>query len=261
MVRCRQRSLHHRLVCVALCWAVSRRVAGITALTTARWQPSRHFPLRVSAKEMPSKVNGRDSANGESVISNNRQKVGSRSGAKPYQILSEYLARLWTETNPNARNRIANDKAALSIKRVQHIFRGEQYCDFSSIPLEHQQNLLDACDSILSIKEDQATTQNDASSRDSSEAVASIALHVPDNGGSYVAPTKKERSVLFGAAMGAVVACWVFSGNLVFTGLFTLMTIIGQLEYYRMVMNTGVYPARKVSVIGAASMFVTVSAR
>jgi hypothetical protein len=37
------------------------------------------------------------------------------------------------------------------------------------------------------------------------------------------------------------------------------MTILGQLEYYRMVMNTGVYAARRISVVGASSMFLTVS--
>jgi phosphatidate cytidylyltransferase len=42
-----------------------------------------------------------------------------------------------------------------------------------------------------------------------------------------------------------------------FTGLFTLMTVLGQLEYYRMIMKTGVYPARRISVAGACSMFVT----
>eukprot|EP00529_Nitzschia_sp_RCC80_P016600 CAMPEP_0113485228 /NCGR_PEP_ID=MMETSP0014_2-20120614/24374_1 /TAXON_ID=2857 /ORGANISM="Nitzschia sp." /LENGTH=668 /DNA_ID=CAMNT_0000378865 /DNA_START=213 /DNA_END=2216 /DNA_ORIENTATION=+ /assembly_acc=CAM_ASM_000159 len=68
---------------------------------------------------------------------------------------------------------------------------------------------------------------------------------------------KKQRSILFGAIMGAVVAAWVFSGNYIFTGVFCLMTILGQLEYYRMVMNTGVFPARRISVIGATSMFVT----
>ena len=35
---------------------------------------------------------------------------------------------------------------------------------------------------------------------------------------------KKSRSVLFGVTMGAVVAGWVFSGNFIFTTLFTLMT-------------------------------------
>lgn len=57
--------------------------------------------------------------------------------------------------------------------------------------------------------------------------------------------------------MGAVVALWVFSGNYLYTGLFTLLTVLGQLEYYRMVMQTGVFPARKISVVGACSMFVT----
>lgn len=70
---------------------------------------------------------------------------------------------------------------------------------------------------------------------------------------------KKGRSVLFGATMGLAVAAWVYSGNYIFTGLFTLMTALGQLEYYRMVMNTGIYPARRISVLGACAMFVTVS--
>ena len=48
-------------------------------------------------------------------------------------------------------------------------------------------------------------------------------------------PKKKTRSVMFGALMGAVVAGWVFSGNYIFTGLFASMTVLGQLEYYRMV--------------------------
>ena len=66
---------------------------------------------------------------------------------------------------------------------------------------------------------------------------------------------KTRRSIGFGAAMGLAVTCWVFSGSYIFTGLFTLMTALGQLEYYRMVMNTGVFPARRISVIGACSMF------
>lgn len=57
--------------------------------------------------------------------------------------------------------------------------------------------------------------------------------------------------------MGLVAAGWVFSGDYIFTGLFTLMTILGQLEYYRMIINTGVYPARRISIVGACSMFLT----
>ena len=68
-------------------------------------------------------------------------------------------------------------------------------------------------------------------------------------------PAKTRRSIGFGAAMGLAVTGWVFSGSYIFTGLFTLMTALGQLEYYRMVMNTGIFPARRISVIGACSMF------
>jgi CDP-diglyceride synthetase len=68
---------------------------------------------------------------------------------------------------------------------------------------------------------------------------------------------KPRRSILFGATMGLVVAAWVFSGNYIFTTLFTLMTVLGQLEYYRMVQSTGVYPARRISIVGACSMYLT----
>ena len=68
---------------------------------------------------------------------------------------------------------------------------------------------------------------------------------------------KKGRSVLFGATLGASVALWVYSGNYIFTTLFTLMTALGQLEYYRMVMQANIYPARRISVVGACATFVT----
>lgn len=73
------------------------------------------------------------------------------------------------------------------------------------------------------------------------------------------APKKKKggRSVLFGLSMGLTVAAWVYSGNYIFTALFTLMTALGQLEYYRMAMHAGIYPARRISVMGACAMFVT----
>eukprot|EP00986_Skeletonema_menzelii_P002391 scaffold647_cov150-Skeletonema_menzelii.AAC.38 len=83
----------------------------------------------------------------------------------------------------------------------------------------------------------------------------------PDSSSTAVATSKKEkkkgRSVLFGATMGLVVAGWVYSGNITFTALFTLMTALGQLEYYRMVMNANIYPARRISVLGACATFVT----
>jgi CDP-diglyceride synthetase len=90
---------------------------------------------------------------------------------------------------------------------------------------------------------------------------SNVALTAETSTHEVKAPSKKNkkgsRSILFGATMGALVACWVFSGNFIFTALFTLVTILGQLEYYRMVMNTGVYPARRISVLGACAMFVT----
>ena len=92
-------------------------------------------------------------------------------------------------------------------------------------------------------------------------SVVDVAKTTPDAAAAAITVAKKEkkkgRSVLFGATMGLVVAGWVYSGNITFTALFTLMTALGQLEYYRMVMNAGIYPARRISVLGACATFVT----
>ena len=90
-------------------------------------------------------------------------------------------------------------------------------------------------------------------------ALADTASPVPDASTAVAKKEKKKkgRSVLFGATMGLAVAGWVYSGNIAFTTLFTLMTALGQLEYYRMVMNAGIYPARRISVLGACATFVT----
>lgn len=134
-------------------------------------------------------------------------------------------------------------------------------------------NMVEGTDNNLSKPID--TLESAVSSTSSSSSSTAVALlPVTDSGMAITSTTdsdgttattegtpttkKKSRSVLFGAVMGAVVACWVFSGNYIFTGVFCLITILGQLEYYRMVMNTGVFPARRISVVGATSMFVTV---
>jgi phosphatidate cytidylyltransferase len=92
------------------------------------------------------------------------------------------------------------------------------------------------------------------------KALTEVAQTTPDSSAAVSTSKtekKKGRSVLFGATMGLVVAGWVYSGNIAFTTLFTLMTALGQLEYYRMVMNAGIYPARRISVLGACATFVT----
>ena len=71
-------------------------------------------------------------------------------------------------------------------------------------------------------------------------------------------PRKKpRRSILFGALMGLGCAGWVFSGDYIFTSVFAILVTIGQLEYFRGVLQTGVYPARRISVVGSAAMFIT----
>jgi CDP-diglyceride synthetase len=216
------------------------------------------------------------------------------------KVYTDYAGRLWKETNPAARRRIATTKAAAALRQVQHILRGDEYCQIVDNPDDEQttqarMQLLSACEDLLSAMGQNAASKDEegvtveeqivqdsltvashtakdqliiaAATHDAAQLAAdnttndqqalTVASSSTDDLAQPVRKKKNRRSILFGATMGACVAAWVFSGNYIFTGLFTLMTTLGQLEYYRMVMNTGVYPARRISVIGACTMFVT----
>lgn len=173
------------------------------------------------------------------------------------RIYKDYASRLWNETNPVAREKIANDKAAAAVRQVEHIMIGEEYVSFSEKSEDARQQLLSACQNMLKVM-DETEEESTETIALTNETVAVVETSTTTEE-KKAKGKKPRRSILFGAAMGAIVACWVFSGNYIFTGLFTLMTILGQLEYYRMVMNTGIYPARRISIVGACSMFITAS--
>ena len=169
---------------------------------------------------------------------------------KPIRIYYNYVRQLWYETSTDARRLIAQDKAAEAIRAVENLVKEDEYADFSQETTVAHQRLMEACHEMLT---EMKKTQ------DASRKAVSTTHLASTSSDEVVKSERKRRSILFGAMMGLSVACWVFSGNWIFTGIFTLMTILGQLEYYRMIINTGVYPARKISVVGASSMFLTVS--
>jgi len=202
-----------------------------------------------------------------------------------YRVYTGYAKQLWTDTDCSARSKIANDRVAQTIRDMQHVLNSEYATKTINIDTagdgnvavvanndeamstsngrsnnnnnkseEAKELLLKACDNMLTIldennEKEKKMNKTDNKSTTSTAVVAAAPKKTP--------VVKKQRSVLFGALMGLTVAGWVFSGNYIFTGLFSLITILGQLEYYRMIMNTGVFPARRISVIGATSMFVT----
>jgi len=227
-------------------------------------------PVGVSSSRVPSFVNPASksaklpafsaiekavSSEGDTEIRTNLQVPAKQDTRNPlkkaYRIYTGYAKRLWRETDPSERSKIANDKVAQMARDMHHVLTSEHETISSSNGtngdtkrLEASAELLKACENMLSTLEDKSEESTAVTNGEKPKA----------------APAKKEkkqRSILFGALMGAAVACWVFSGNYLFTGLFCLVTILGQLEYYRMIMNTGVFPARRISVIGATSMFVT----
>lgn len=177
------------------------------------------------------------------------------------RIYAAYVKRLWKETDVAAREKVADDKVRGSIREMQHILvHAKEYAEFDEATNESQQKLMAACEEMLEAlpkREPPKKVNKKKKKQEDLEMTTEVVM----TSGEVVAPKKKkgQRSILFGALMGLSVALWVFSGSYLFTGIFCSMTILGQLEYYRMVMNTGVYPARRISVIGAASMFLTVS--
>lgn len=198
---------------------------------------------------------------------------------KIFKTYVNYMAKLWRQTDPEEREKVAAQQALSAIKRVKHIMEGEEYVDVSHVydsdtlddvesRIAARDELLSACNKMLECLEKvkmQAPAIMDGSEQSATVdqtpvEIANSVSTINGNTEDSAPKKKKSRSILFGATMGAITACWVFSGNFVFTTLFTLMTALGQLEYYRMVMKTGIYPARRISVLGACSMFVTVSA-
>jgi len=198
----------------------------------------------------------------------------------------DYVTRLWRETNTDARKKVSSARAVAAVKNVEHLLtEGDEYED-SELQIHDikdpegiiaRDKLLEGCKLMLNymdkkvndrnIRHAAAVTGHDAAQIPEEEEIAventtvdvieTINESSDDDKKMKPRPKKKKktRSILFGAAMGGIVACWVYSGNYVFTGLFAAMTVLGQLEYYRMVMNAGIYPARRISVLGSSAMF------
>ncbi|CAM9324268.1 unnamed protein product [Ectocarpus sp. 4 AP-2014] len=64
--------------------------------------------------------------------------------------------------------------------------------------------------------------------------------------------TKRVRT---GVLMAAVATVWIFSGNWVFSVGFALQALLAQLEYYRMAMQKGVKPARRISAVATVLLY------
>ena len=209
--------------------------------------------------------------------------------SKAYHLYIDYFDKLWAETDVTRRKKVEKQKAIEAVLRVKDLMGGNDYFDVQE---DVKTNMADACDLLLNeldvpkknVGEDKklkmvmgevdiskpvATYKkvNGAArtEEESTELTNALSGEPPsttvEEASTAVTPKKSEkkkgRSVLFGAALGLMAAGWVYSGNYIFTTLFTLMVALGQLEYYRMVMNTGIYPARRISVVGACATFVT----
>jgi hypothetical protein len=138
-------------------------------------------------------------------------------------IYTDYVKRLWVDTNPENRKRIANDKAATLIRQVQKIVKEDDYIEFSDVSDEAREQLVTAFDTWL-----KAVSKSTSAPADTAEAITSLdnsaisALDTSVVAGEVTAgdiesksavaksePKKKQRSVMFGAAIGLAVAGWV----------------------------------------------------
>lgn len=58
-----------------------------------------------------------------------------------------------------------------------------------------------------------------------------------------------------GCALGLVVSCWIFSSPALHVAVFCAMGILAQQEYYEMAQGRGLFPARKLSMVGSLVMY------
>jgi phosphatidate cytidylyltransferase len=262
--------------CAAFSFHVSSSIRVVSP--TFRSFPCKHYQLKQQQQQQQSQspfselaatANREDTTDWQKqqqhhhVAAKDPKHAGSSAGHLPnraVKIYTDYAKRLWNETNPEARKIMTQHKTAVAVRQVQQILMSNSNdndnMDNNAISPELKAKMMQLCNEVLMALTQHVTpvspvTASSVSTTNSSNGSA--------NGSTVVesATKKKRRSVLFGAVMGAIVAGWVFSGVYIFTALFTLMTVVGQLEYYRMVMNTGVYPARRISIVGACSMFLT----
>lgn len=74
------------------------------------------------------------------------------------------------------------------------------------------------------------------------------------------ATKKKGRNlqtrILTGLVLGALATYWVFGGQWVFLAGFLLQALFAQREYYRMCINAGITPARRISFVSTLLMYV-----
>lgn len=223
------------LSCLSIDLAVSFTIVPsvLTTDTTVITTPRSSCRTRVGVSTKPRRQNRKRSLPGKVI-----------------RVYTDYASRLWKETNPEARRIVATKQVAAALRQVQHMMQNVENNMY--IPAADRLQLVDACDKVL-----QAVAANASLAETTNLAVSQtgVPFHAESTAVRTPKPKRARRSIGFGAFMGLAVAGWVFSGNYIFTGLFTLMTVLAQLEYYRMVMNTGVYPARRISVVGACSMF------
>lgn len=142
-------------------------------------------------------------------------------------IYVNYITKLWRQTDPIEREKIAALQALSAVKNVKSIMEGQEYVDIAHVNdgetiddvderIAARDELLESCNKMISCLE---KSKLEAPAMEIIEAKATEEKKKVTK-----KEKKKSRSVLFGVTMGAVVAGWVFSGNFIFTTLFTLMT-------------------------------------
>lgn len=87
-------------------------------------------------------------------------------------------------------------------------------------------------------------------------------LAKPISSGSQVDKVEKKQTISelvqrvnTGAAMGVFATLWILSGNVGFAVLFLLQSVLAQLEYFRMAMQRGHKPARRISIVSTGLLF------
>lgn len=66
---------------------------------------------------------------------------------------------------------------------------------------------------------------------------------------------KLLKRTFTGCALGLLVSCWIFSSPALHVGVFCAMGVLAQQEYYEMAQGRGLFPARKLSMVGSLVMY------
>ncbi|CBJ25849.1 Phosphatidate cytidylyltransferase [Ectocarpus siliculosus] len=188
-------------------------------------------------------------ASGGEFVSKEHRRAGP---FKAVLLYLDYVRWLWDVT----------DKERLDREQPQGVVSEKVKTVISGIEELSRDAGISLTESSIRPQFEALVSSSDALKKELASAKINPAQSATASGGSASSPAPPKgilstltKRVRTGVLMAAVATVWIFSGNWVFSVGFALQALLAQLEYYRMAMQKGVKPARRISAVATVLLY------